>query len=241
MEPPQPEDPYYPEFNRPDYLQPPPSPPPPPAPQKRQVNIIVALIVLCIVLILALPVTAYFVFYRSEGSSLTTPSVPLATEPASTPTLNARAGLLTDDFSKFLESFSALLEQHDYVSIQTAADTENFQAIPLRASGSQDWQQFYGNLTYNAYSLSISSPPLTPDQAGYACFGYGPSGIAYLDLTINAKLMYVVGTAQVPGTPPDANPFYAINGTVFVFELPYGPSATWLWRAVTFNNSLGCG
>lgn len=232
-------EPYYPEFHEPPtYLQPPPAPPPPPS-RRREKKL--ALLLLCGVLLVGGSFSAYIVLGRghTQLSSSITPTPALG---RITPTLDAKAALLTDDFSQFLQAFTVLLARKDYPTIQTAADTQNFQAIPLRASGIQDWTQFYGNLTYNAYSLRLSSPPLTPDQAGYSCFGYGPSGIAYLNLTIDAsKLMYVVGTAYVPGTPADANPFYAINGTVFVFELPNEPSPIWFWRAVTFNNSLGCG
>src|SRR5690348_8414882 len=137
MEPNQPTPSFYPEFDPPTYLQ----PPPPPKPRRDK---FFALILLACAVILAVPFTAYFVFYRSTSS-------PITSHTNITPTLDAKAALLTDDFSKFLEAFTLLLERKDYAAIQTATDTENFQAIPLRASGIQDWQEVYGNLTAGAY------------------------------------------------------------------------------------------
>lgn len=202
---------------------------PPPPPRRKHILLILVIVWLSVVLILV-SATAVILYERQIPAA----SVPTAT---STPTL-----LQTADFSKFYEVFSDLMNHHDYAAIQSATDTENFQAIALRtSSGTSGWYTIHNQLTSGQLSFSLVYPPFTPDRAGDSCFGYGPTGIAYLDLTIDAfELQYVVGTASTPSASSD-DPFVAPYGTVFVFELPNGPSPTWLWRAVTFNNSLGCG
>lgn len=230
-------DPYYPEFQEPPtYLQPPPASTPPP-PRRREKKL--ALLLLCGALLIGGSFSAYIVLAHGQIQSPSSASS-TSTSTRTTPTLDARAALVTNDFSQFLQAFTVLLTRRDYATIQTATDTQNFQEIPLRADGIADWHEMYHELTTGALSLTIPPSPLNPDQAGYSCFGYSASGISYLSIKIDAlQLQYVVGTAHAPGTSAN-EPINDHNGTVFVFELPNEPSPTWFWRAVTFNNSLGC-
>lgn len=204
---------------------------PPSPPRRKHILLILVIVWLSVVLILV-SATAVILYERQVPVA----SIPTATATSSAPTLD------TDNFSRFFKAFLLLLQQHDYDSIQSATDTENFRAIPLRSSGTQSWNEFLLELTSGQMSFLISPDALTADQAGYSCFDYGPSGIGYIDYTIDAlQLRYMVGTTFVLNHPPGDDPLTAQNGTVFVFELPRESSPTWLWRAVTFNNSLGCG
>jgi hypothetical protein len=204
----------------------------PPPPPKRRRHPLLILVIVWLSIVLILVSASAVILYERQVPVVSTPT---ATATSSAPTLD------TDNFSRFFKAFLLLLQQHDYDSIQSATDTENFRAIPLRSSGTQDWSEFLPELTSGQMSFLISPDALTADQAGYSCFDYGPSGIGYIDYTIDAlQLRYMVGTTFVLNPPPD-DPLIAPNGTVFVFELPRGSSPTWLWRAVTFNNSLGCG
>lgn len=212
----------------------------PPPIQRRNHWLLV--ILLCGIFYLAGGLSTYLALSRASSQN---PSLLPLPSPIPSPTVNP---LRSPDFSTFLSAFTVILQQRDYATLQQGVDTEHFQAIYMRPSpfpyqptdpGPYNWQTINQAMLTQGLRFTILSPPLTADQAGYSCFGYGPSGIAYLHLTIDAKmLMYVVGTAQRPG--PVADPLVTPNGTIFVFELPKDPSPVWLWRAVTFNNSLGC-
>lgn len=162
-----------------------------------------------------------------------------------TPTQEA---IKSSDFPTFLNAFEQLLKQKQYAALQDAVDTDNFMAAYMRPSpfpyaptnpGPYNWQAINQAMLTERYTYTVLLPPLLPDQAGYSCFGYTQAGITWLGLAITAtQLQYVVGTAWKPG--PVNDPYIIPNSTVFVFEL-LSASATWLWRAVTFNNALGCG
>lgn len=215
-----------------DSLIPPPPPPPlpPPGPSKHQRDIILGLILLCCLLVIALPLTAYFALYRPAQTSVITPTPTLS---RATPTLDAKVGILSTDFPRFLVSFRILLERRDYATIATVVDTENFQDIALgTSSGPGDWNSLYQALTSGEETLMLTDPPLSPSQAT-DCIGYGPT--SFEGYAVNAlALQYVVGTTILSDT--SSVPQRPANDDVFVFELPYGPSSYWTWRALTENN-----
>ncbi len=231
MEPTVPVHAYYPEFHGPPaYLQPPPPPSPPPSPHR---NKVLAALLLVGMLIMGSSFGIYLLITHAALQS----SVPVFI----TPTPNLKVNLRTSDFSQFFDAFAGLAQQHDYASIRTVTDTQNFQAIALGTDPPyQDWRDFSPPLLSGDVTFSFSSPPITADEAGYTCFGYGPNGIGSAHVSIEAQsLQFIVGTMRVTGGPNDQQP--PAFDDVFVFELPNTPTATWLWRAVTFNNSLGCG
>jgi hypothetical protein len=218
-----------------DYIPPPPPPPLPPSKSSssRRTWLFAALVLLLVLLI----GISSFAAYQLGKQSISVQASKTSAVP--TPTLDAKDAVQTGDFSKFIEAFAQLMAAKDYGAIQSATDTENFFAIPLRAEGKDDWNGMYSQLTTGNISFVITYPPITADEEGYTCEGYSKMGITLLDVPIDAlDVMYVVGTAIEPGAADSAQTDQ--NGTVFIFELPRLPSADWLWRGVTFNNQLGC-
>lgn len=202
------------------------TPPPPPPPRKWHQGWIIAVVLLMVVFV---GVTATLVHLAGNSQTHLSSAIP-------TPTLDAQAGLQSSDFSKFIEAFAIAMANKDYTAIQKASDTENFQEIPLDADGSGNWNDEYSKLITGNASYIIHYPPITADQEGYSCVGYSKTGITLLNIKINAAdVQYVVGTAT--GTSvSDTN----TDSTVFAFELPNAQGATWLWRSVTYNNSIAC-
>lgn len=158
-----------------------------------------------------------------------------------TPTLNVTQALQSDDFSLFIKAFAQAMASRDYTTIQKVSDTQNFQEIALDASGhGSDWNYTYNEMMTGNFNFTIAYPPITAEQEGYTKCGYGPQGISNMMVIDAAGVQYVVGTTINPTWPADAvgNP---PRGTVFVFELPNGPTGeSWLWRAVIFNSSIAC-
>lgn len=167
------------------------------------------------------------------------------------PTSTAVDSLHSSDFPTFLNAFSLLLAQRDYATLQSVVDTENFQALYMVPEpevyapanpGPYDWQTINHELVLGRIFFTISSPLVTADQAGYSsCFGYDQTGITSKGMAITAQvLQFIVGTLKSGPGYFTSDPEWTPNSTVFVFELPNG-SSSWLWRAVTYNNALGCG
>ncbi len=220
-----------------------PIPPPPPPSLPSQSTRKVWIISLCLFSIaILLAGTAYFGYtFGKSFSHRGSPSSP--SNPTRIPTLDTQTMIHAGDFSKFLEAFASAMANKDYATIQSATDTENFQSVVLRADGGfGSWSEMYAQLTTGNTSFVITYPPITADQESYNCEGYTKQGITQLGITINADdIQYVVGTTFEPNMPTN-NAQTVPNSTVFVFELPLGPGGgSWLWRAVIFNNSIGCG
>jgi len=204
----------YPEYYT--YMNITPPPPPPPTPRKRRKGWIVAVFLLIVVLV----GVATTIFYLAGESQ-------------------ANAGLQSSDFSKFIEAFAIAMANKDYMAIQKASDTENFREIALFSDGRGNWNDVHSKLITGNLSYIIRYPPITPGQEGYSCMGYSKTGITYLNFKINAAdVQYVVGTAA--GTSVNGSAQAGQDSTVFAFELPATQGATWLWRAVTYNNQMAC-
>lgn len=221
-----------------------PPPPPPSLPAKKMQWWIAIALPALVLLIIGATLAGYIIGTNSskssQGSSTQTSSASQSRTPILTPTLDAKMMIHSGDFSKFLEAFAIAMANKDYNTIQSVTDTENFQAIVLRADGGfGTWNYMYSQLTTGNTSFTIHYPPLTADQEGYSCVGYTKQGISLLNIKINADdVQYVVGTAAEPNYPQTAQT--APDGTVFAFEIPPGPGGYWFWRAVIFNNTFGC-
>lgn len=213
----------------------------PPQPPRRRSNWPLIVILLIIALIVAISTTVLFYLKQNPSASL-----------GLLPTSTAANSLYTSNFSQFLHAFSLVLQEKDYATLQTVVDTQNFQAMYMVPEpevyapsnpGPYNWQVINRELVTGRISFVLSSPLLTADQAGYAsCFGYTQTGITAQHIEIDAQsLQYIVGTLKPGPGYFTSDPEWTTNSTVFVFELPDTSSPTWLWRAVTFNNSLGCG
>ena len=212
------------------------APPPPPLHPKRPIW----LFFLVGLSMVALLTGVGFFGYSLGNSPLKSTSSMTTSNSISTPTLDAKTMIHASDFPKFLEAFATAMANKDYATIQSVTDTENFQSIALYADGGfGTWNDLYSQLTTENTSFIIHYPPITADQEGYSCVGYGSKGIPSLNVNINANaIQYVVGTTSEPNYP--ATTQTQPDSTVFVFEIPYGPANFWLWRGVFYNNVAGC-
>lgn len=210
----------------------------PPPPRRRRVLLFAVGTVALVALVMATGVGAYQI-----GISTATASPRLSpTLVRATPTLDAQQAIQSADFSRFIQAFAILMAQKDYTTIQTATDTENFQEIPLFADGQGNWNEMSSELKTGNISFVIQYPPITATEEGYgmiegnSCTMYGKNGFPPWININTADVQAVVGTSIQPNAPSNYLQT-APYGTVFIFELPNGPTGTsWLWRAVTFNN-----
>jgi hypothetical protein len=158
-----------------------------------------------------------------------------------TPTPDPQAMLSSTDFSVFIKGFATEMANKDYAVIQHVTDTQNFQSLILYTDdGLGTWEQTDEQLTTGNLGLIVQYPPISADQEGYACVGYGSHGLSQFNININAAhVVYVVGTATGPDVTgsTQATP----DTMVFIFEFPQGPpGTTWLWRGYVLNNITGC-
>ena len=212
----------------------------PPPPRRRQNRWLLLGMVFVVVLIMAAGVGAYQlgILHQTEAPARTTTHLS-SPQVKATPTLDAKQAVESPDFSTFIQGFAILMAQKDYATIPSVTDTGNFQEIPLFAEGEENWKDMDNQLLTGNMSFLIHYPPITATQEGYGlkegngCTMYGKNGFPPL-ININASdVQAAVGTSIQPNAPslqtqPDT--------TVFIFELPSLPGASWLWRAVTLNN-----
>ncbi len=202
-----------------------PTPPPPPT-RKKGSHRIFARALLIVALGAAIGLMLYAIPKLPPLTS--TPQ----TAPQVTPTLDTQEALSSSDFNTFLRAFAIAMASKQYSLIQSFTDTNNFQYIPLCASGSGSWTTTYDALVTGNLTAVLQYPQITPQQEGYQ--GYTDHSAPIIGNIGATAVQYDVGTLS--GNNVDGSTQANRDGTVFIFESPTGSS--WLWRGLIASN--GC-
>ena len=208
-----------------------PTPPPPPLPpiRKKRFTRLLRSALLIMALGAAIGLLLYAIPKIPPLTSTPQTAPPSTLQP--TPTLDLQEALVSSDFNTFLRAFAIAMASKQYSLIQSFADRNNFQYIPLCASGIGSWNTTYDALVTGNLTAVLHYPQLTPQQEGYQ--GYTDHSAPIIGNIGATAVQYDVGTLS--GNNVDGTTQANRDGTVFVFESITGSS--WLWRGLTANNS----
>ena len=226
-------DPTYVKYPSPYDLRNIPTPPPPPRlppTRKKRFTRLLRSALLIMALVVAIGLLLYVIPKIPPLTSTPQTAPPSTLQP--TPTLDLQEALGSSDFTTFLRAFAIALASKQYSLIQSFADTNNFQYIPLCASGIGSWNSTYDALVTGNLAAVLHYPQLTPQQEGYQ--GYTNHSAPIMGNIGATAVHYDVGTLS--GNNVDGSTQANRDGSVFVFESPTGSS--WLWRGLISDN--GC-